>query len=306
MKKSSLLFIGILLAGFAAKAQDPQFTQTYANPLYLNPAFAGTDTVQRIGVNFRDQWSGDYVTYGFSYDRNIIDSNLSIGILAYQDREGGTPPPIINTTASLVMGYQFHIKTFTLSAALKATYLQVNLNPSILHLAYQPNNRTSNADFSTGLLGYDKYCFFGFAIEHFTEPVESLMIGGGSQLQMKFTFNVGGMIPIGSMTLSPTLTCIKQGDAYMTVAELYLISKYVTAGLGYHFGDPWTTGNSLTFTLGLQYKQFRLGYSYDYTSLENWGPTNGILSTNEVSLALVLPYKSAKYKKTRGISYPHF
>jgi len=36
----------VLLLGFIsinASAQDPQFTQFYANPIYLNPAFAGCE-----------------------------------------------------------------------------------------------------------------------------------------------------------------------------------------------------------------------------------------------------------------------
>ena len=50
-------------------AQDPQFTQFYANPLYLNPAFAGTARCPRICMNYRNQWpnlSGTYVTYSAS------------------------------------------------------------------------------------------------------------------------------------------------------------------------------------------------------------------------------------------------
>ena len=46
-------------------AQDPEFTQFYANPLYLNPAFAGTARSPRINLNYRNQWpglSGTYVT----------------------------------------------------------------------------------------------------------------------------------------------------------------------------------------------------------------------------------------------------
>ncbi|TNE76120.1 MAG: type IX secretion system membrane protein PorP/SprF, partial [Bacteroidetes bacterium] len=31
-------------------AQDPQFTQFYANPIYLNPAFAGSHGCPRFNV----------------------------------------------------------------------------------------------------------------------------------------------------------------------------------------------------------------------------------------------------------------
>ncbi|MCB0410690.1 MAG: type IX secretion system membrane protein PorP/SprF, partial [Flavobacteriales bacterium] len=49
MTKRISLIIVVLVAIFTdLKAQDPQFTQFYANPLYLNPAFAGTARCPRI------------------------------------------------------------------------------------------------------------------------------------------------------------------------------------------------------------------------------------------------------------------
>ncbi|MGZ3931802.1 MAG: type IX secretion system membrane protein PorP/SprF, partial [Bacteroidia bacterium] len=41
-KKVGLFLLIALGICVEVKAQDPQFTQFYANPLYLNPAFAGT------------------------------------------------------------------------------------------------------------------------------------------------------------------------------------------------------------------------------------------------------------------------
>ena len=73
------------------KAQDPQFTQFYANPLYLNPAFAGTARCPRICMNYRNQWpslSGTYVTYSASYDQHIDALNGGLGIMVNQDDQG--------------------------------------------------------------------------------------------------------------------------------------------------------------------------------------------------------------------------
>src|SRR5437016_3907470 len=52
------------------KAQDPHFTQFYANPLYLNPAFAGAAHCPRMNLSYRNQWpalQGQYITSCFSY-----------------------------------------------------------------------------------------------------------------------------------------------------------------------------------------------------------------------------------------------
>ena len=55
-------------------AQDPTFTQFYANPLYLNPAFAGSNKCPRISMNYRNEWpqlTGNYVTYSLAYDSYV-------------------------------------------------------------------------------------------------------------------------------------------------------------------------------------------------------------------------------------------
>ena len=38
-------------------AQDPQFSQYYASPIYHNPAFAGGAHAPRLIANYRNQWS---------------------------------------------------------------------------------------------------------------------------------------------------------------------------------------------------------------------------------------------------------
>lgn len=68
IKLSVFIFFAIVTT---LQAQDLQFTQFYANPLYLNPAFAGSVRCPRICMNYRNQWpnlSGTYVSYSASYD----------------------------------------------------------------------------------------------------------------------------------------------------------------------------------------------------------------------------------------------
>lgn len=49
-----ILGIGIISG---VSAQDPQFSQFYAAPLYLNPALAGAETNVTFNVNYRTQWN---------------------------------------------------------------------------------------------------------------------------------------------------------------------------------------------------------------------------------------------------------
>ena len=56
--KYFLVLAFILFVTQTVTAQDPQFSQFYAAPLYLNPAFAGSSQQGRVGLNYRNQWPG--------------------------------------------------------------------------------------------------------------------------------------------------------------------------------------------------------------------------------------------------------
>ena len=88
-----LLFTGLtcIILSSDVMAQDPQFSQFYANPLYLNPAFAGTARCPRVVMNYRNQWPGipgNFVTYSASYDQHVDDMNGGLGVLVMNDRAG--------------------------------------------------------------------------------------------------------------------------------------------------------------------------------------------------------------------------
>jgi hypothetical protein len=71
-----------------ASAQDPEFTQFYSNPVYLNPAFAGAARCPRFVMNYRNQWpamSGNYVTSAAAYDQHIPSISGGLGFIVMND-----------------------------------------------------------------------------------------------------------------------------------------------------------------------------------------------------------------------------
>ncbi|NDE62667.1 MAG: type IX secretion system membrane protein PorP/SprF, partial [Cyclobacteriaceae bacterium] len=56
MKGKEVLALVFSLMSLASLAQDIQYSQYYANPIYLNPAMTGSTGMTRLGVNFRNQW----------------------------------------------------------------------------------------------------------------------------------------------------------------------------------------------------------------------------------------------------------
>src|SRR6476659_6864355 len=78
-----VIFIFTLLLTLAANAQDPHFSQFFASPLTLNPAFTGKfDGQWRLTANHRDQWPSipkAYVTTSASFDFPILKNKIPEG-----------------------------------------------------------------------------------------------------------------------------------------------------------------------------------------------------------------------------------
>ena len=82
MRKYLVLICTFLLSG-SLMAQDPHFSQFFASPLTLNPAFTGKfDGQWRLAANHRDQWPSipkAYVTTSASVDFPILKKKIPDG-----------------------------------------------------------------------------------------------------------------------------------------------------------------------------------------------------------------------------------
>jgi type IX secretion system PorP/SprF family membrane protein len=83
--KLRLLILYIILSAFLKdlklNAQDMHFTQFYASPLYLNPAFTGANVCSRATLVYRNQWPGinrAYRSYLFSMDHFLTSQKVGI------------------------------------------------------------------------------------------------------------------------------------------------------------------------------------------------------------------------------------
>src|SRR5258708_40158425 len=110
LKRGALLLVILFSYAVGVMGQDPQFTQFYANPLYLNPAFAGSVHCPRICLNYRNQWpalTGTFVTTSASYDQHLSAISSGIGILVMSDNAGeGT---LSTTDVSGIYSYQLTV-----------------------------------------------------------------------------------------------------------------------------------------------------------------------------------------------------
>ncbi len=72
-------------------AQDPAFSQFYANRIYLNPAFAGLEKGITLNAAARMQWLNvdqGYKTVGFSADAQLPALRLGVGLHLMRDEAG--------------------------------------------------------------------------------------------------------------------------------------------------------------------------------------------------------------------------
>jgi type IX secretion system PorP/SprF family membrane protein len=78
-----IILAGTVFISLALKAQDPHFSQFFASPLTLNPAFTGKyDGQFRLAANHRDQWPSipkAYVTTSASIDFGILKNKIPEG-----------------------------------------------------------------------------------------------------------------------------------------------------------------------------------------------------------------------------------
>jgi type IX secretion system PorP/SprF family membrane protein len=302
-------------------AQDPIFTQFYSNPVYLNPAFAGSNKCPRIVSNFRNQWpgfSGDFITTSLTYDQYVDKIKGGLGIILMSDQVAKT---LKSNEASFVYSYHQHLsRKFTLNFGIQGTYISKSIDRSNLTFGDMIHPRRGFVlstqdvinyapvdifDFSAGILGYTDKFYVGFATHHLTEPSFSyISTNNTSFLNRRYTAHAGTEISLNSKSLfseeekslSPSVLFIKQGDFQQLNFGLYYRKGNYVLGAWYREGD------SFIVTAGMNTKLLRIGYSYDLTTSQLGVYSGG---SHEISIALKL-YCAPKKKSLRAMSCPSF
>jgi type IX secretion system PorP/SprF family membrane protein len=293
-------FLALILYMQTSYSQDPEFSQFYANPLYLNPALAGATICPRIAGNFRDQWpsiGGAFITYNVAYDQYLDVLHGGLGLLVTADRTGGGK---LNTTEiSLMYAYKFNISNkLSASAALQAGYYQ-------RHLAWDelvfedmidprlgvtqptkenpPDYTTIGApDFAAGImLGYNESYYAGVAVSHLSQPKFGFYSDNTSRLDMKITAHAGALILLKEsgygdereFSISPNILYQQQFKFHQLNIGTYLTMDPLIIGLW--FRHNFENADALIPMLGVHYKNFRFGITYDVTLSRLKGSTGG-------------------------------
>jgi type IX secretion system PorP/SprF family membrane protein len=298
-------------------AQDPEFSQFYANPLYLNPALAGATMCPRAIVNYRNQWPGlgkAFVTYHASYDMYLNPLHGGVGLDIVYDQTGGGN---LNTfSINAMYAYKFSLSSrLQASGAIKAGYYQRSLNWGNLEFkdpGESPPDQTSVGapDFAAGIfLAWDEIIYGGIAVDHLTQPKIGFYADNASQLYMKFTVHAGANINLQGggggdedreFSLSPNVLYQQQFQFHQLNVGLYLTIDPFIGGLW--FRHNFENADAVIPMLGFHYKNLRIAYSYDY-SLSKLKDASG--GAHEISASWQFKC-GEKRKQVKAIKCPRF
>jgi type IX secretion system PorP/SprF family membrane protein len=325
-----ILFSCLLFQG--AYAQDPQFSQFYANPLYLAPSFAGLTDGSRIGANYRNQWPqlpGKFITYTFSYDHWFDQYNSGAGILFMQDQAGSGN--LRTTNLGVQYSYDFPINNewhmrpgvhfFYTERAIDFDKLIFNdqitpggQRPTTIEIP--PLSRRGGVDFSTSAMAYSEQFWLGVSVDHLLRPNHSLYEFEGDE-------DVNAFVPVklslfGGTKISRGGRLIKRLDESLQLAFLFRQQgPFNQLDLGmYWYKNPlvlgaWYRGipglssggqDAVIFLVGYKVDQLNIGYSYDFSISRLLGSTGG---AHEITLTY--SWTSIRIpKKPRMVPCPEF
>ena len=290
-----VLCIGVMTV-LAAKAQDPQFSQFYAAPMYLNPGFTGLTTQDRVSANYRHQWPsipGAFVTYNFAYDRNLDLLNSGIGFIVTHDQAGSGA--LSMTSVQGMYSYSFQVR--------RHVYIRPGIYAGMYRRAVDMERLTFGDqllrggsqfatsetwqgapqtffDFGVGGIVYGRHTWFGAAAHHINQPNQTLL-GDQAPLPLKYSAHGGWRHSLkrrtqGRRTLSTDIVFAFNYKAQNQFDQLdvgfYYEPEPLVFGVWYRgipvlkaYEPGYGNNDALVFMVGYWYEKFKIAYSYDAT-----------------------------------------
>ncbi|MDB5190858.1 MAG: hypothetical protein JWQ96_421 [Segetibacter sp.] len=297
MRKLTVILLFVLCQQLQAHAQDPHFSQFFASPLTLNPAFTGKfDGDIRVAGNHRDQWPSinkAFVTTSLSADFQIMRDRIAsndtwgVGVMAYSDQSANSAVKLNYLTVSTAFHKGLDEDGYSqIGGAFQATYSNMLINVNSLKFEDQltPFGFTGTTtetfdntllksnyfDLNAGVLytgstSDDNNFYAGVSMYHITRPKQSFT-GAFSLLNPRTTFHGGGYFPVGATSI------LHLSGLYSTQAGA---SESVIGGAmqfpvsegekptSLYVGSWLRMGDAVIPYVGLEFSDFRLGLSYD-------------------------------------------
>ena len=334
--KSILLVLSLLLLCFQGSAQDFQFSQFYAAPLYLNPALTGISQETRMGSVYRNQWPG--LEYQFTAVTAYLDhysfdykSGMGLSLSSFSEE-------FLKLNTTDISGYYAYKLQFSERAnfqlGTQISYIQKrgtleNLlfgdQIDVFNQALLPSSADAVGGlepfsyFSVGLGGvltWDKL-WVGFSGQHLNRPNSAFYVRDGqSQHWPKYSIQAGYTIPLeepefweeGSGKFVHLMANYKrQGPFQFVDAGLQILLNQLVVGGGFRslpIQSDLSKRESVIGLFGLNLPNgLAFGYSYDYPISDVGSQT---LGSHELSLRYQFFYGTPKSRGQRSRVRPCF
>ena len=292
-----VLYLVILLCGFTnAKAQNPQFSQFYAIPLFLNPAFTGLTFEHRFAADARTQWPGvatTYKTVAASYDYNLTSLSSGIGLMVMKDVAG--TPSINSSLAMLSYAYHFNIgrnaeirmgaqagagnKSIDASKLTFNDQLHYNAGTTADPYFINFNNQVTYLDINTGAMLNSLIYWFGISAQHINKPSTSFSLDGDNKQPVNISLHGGYRYILSKKRdrlleyFSPCFNYKHELNFDQLDLGIYYVKVPLTFGLWYRglplkrYAPGYGNADAAVFLLGVDIASYntRIGFTYDLT-----------------------------------------
>ncbi len=302
---NKIVFIITALAfNFSLSAQQISlYSQYYWNDYVINPAFTGIKNTPRIQMGYRNQWSGFRgapKTYSIGGHTNLKNTNMGLGGMLFSDDQGGAIKQngvMLNYSYNLKLnresGLSFGISGILNQYSYDGTGIE-NINPDP---TLQSNVKQVAPDMNFGLVYHLKNkLFIGLAanqlISSRLNKLNSVpLITTGNKLIRHYNISACYLAKVNTnISLEPyamlRATFITSPQVELGAKVTY--NDFIFGGLSYRGKD------AVIGLIGMNYKQFMLAYTYDFT-------TSGIRNYSSGSHEILLAYQFNKKTKTPEI-----
>ena len=291
---SSCLFFALA----TAKAQDPHFSQFFASPLTINPAFTGKfDGNYRIASNHRNQWptiNNAYITTTGSIDTKLMQKSLNendswgIGFTGYSDSHANGALKFnyasfstayhkgIDEDNNTQIGFGFQIT----QANMLVNTNQIKFEDQLTNAGFTgittelfsapsltANYTTVNAGLLlNGTVGEQNNYYIGLSMYHANRPKQSFL-GANFGVSPRFTVHGGGYFYIGTnATLHVSAMHQTQGGTQETMigGALQISSDPENnRAPSIYIGSWMRLKDAIIPYVGIEFDDFRIGATYD-------------------------------------------
>jgi type IX secretion system PorP/SprF family membrane protein len=322
--KKLLLYIVFVLCAAGTYGQDMHFSQFYASPLYLNPAFTGSNACSRVTMVYRNQWPGiqkAYNSYLLSADHFLSHYNMGVGMLLARDVAGSGN--LATTQINPLVAYEAKMsRDFGMRFGLQPGVTMKSVDFSKLYFADQiaaggsgapaattvesPKPNVVFFDMGAGVLAYTSKYWFGVSAYNLTQPNQSLLGNDDVLLPVRYTVHGGGKFTLNPnekddhLFKSVTVAFHYRGQKKYDQFDLgaYYMQSIFTLGVWYrglpikHYAPGYPNNDAIVFIAGAKADRMYIGYSYDLTISKLAGRSNGAHEFN-------ISYQFCKPKKKK-------